>query len=100
MIAEPVSCAVRSRYKDTGNRSEKAGGGTFSAIEARKDGKANCMTTVTKDSMVLQPIRIGDIGSNAQGHRVYSVRGKFQQAAEVRAVLPDFIRLICLTEII
>ncbi len=76
MIAEPVSCAVRSRYKDTGNRSEKVGGGTFSAIEARKDGKANCMTTVTKDSMVLQPIRIGDIGSNSQGHRVYSVRGK------------------------
>lgn len=76
MIAEPVSCAVRSRYKDTGNRSEKVGGGTFSAIEARKDGKANCMTTVTKDSMVLQPIRIGDIGSSSQGHRVYSVRGK------------------------
>ena len=76
MIAEPVSCAVRSRYKDTGNRSEKAGGGTFSAIEARKDGKANCMTTVTKDSMVLHPIRIGDIGSSSQGHRVYSVRGK------------------------
>lgn len=25
---------------------------------------------------------------------------QFQQAAEVRAVLPDFIRLICLTEII
>ena len=50
MIAEPVSCAVRSRYKDTRNRSEKAGGGTFSAIEARKDGKANCMTTVIKDS--------------------------------------------------
>lgn len=34
------------------------------------------MTTVTKDSMVIQPVRIGDIGSNAQGQRVYSVRGK------------------------
>ena len=34
------------------------------------------MTTVTKDSMVLHPLRIGDIGSNSQGHRVYSVQGK------------------------
>lgn len=76
MIAEPVGCAVRSRYNNTGNRNAKVNGGTFSAVEVRKDKKANCMTTVTKDSMVLQPIRIGDIGSNAQGQRVYSVRGK------------------------
>ena len=76
MIAEPIGCAVRSRYKDTGNRNEKSEGGTFSAVEARKDGKSNCMTTVIKDSMIMQPVRIGDIGSNAQGQRVYSVRGK------------------------
>ena len=76
MVAEPIGCAVRSRYNNSGKRSEKCEGGTFPAVEARKDGKANCMTTVTKDSMVIQPVRIGDIGSNAQGQRVYSVRGK------------------------
>ena len=26
--------------------------------------------------MILQPVRIGDIGISAQGHRVYSVQGK------------------------
>lgn len=76
MIAESVGCAVRSRYINSGNRSEKCSGGTYSAVEIRKDGKANCITTVTKDSMVMQPVRIGDIGSKSQGHRVYSIYGK------------------------
>lgn len=76
MAAEPVGCAVRSRYIASGNRSKKCSGGTYSAVETRKDGKANCITTVTKDSMVMQPVRIGDIGSKSQGHRVYSVYGK------------------------
>ena len=76
MIAEPVSCAIRSRYINSGNRAVKCDGGTYPSIETRKDGKVNCMTTVTKDSMVLHPLRIGDIGSNSQGHRVYSVQGK------------------------
>ena len=72
----PVGCAVRSRYINSDSRSKKIKGGTYSAIECRRDGKANCITTVTKDSMILQPVRIGDIGSSAQGHRVYSVKGK------------------------
>lgn len=76
MIAEPIGCAIRSRYSKSGNRNTKCVGGTYPAVEIRKDGKANCMTTVTKDSMVMHPIRIGDIGSKAQGQRVYSVKGK------------------------
>ena len=71
-----IGCAIRSRYRESGCRSTKKSGGTFAAVEIRKDCKANCITTVTKDSMVMQPIRIGNIGSNAQAHRVYSVHGK------------------------
>ena len=66
---EPVGCAVRSRYKKGQNKA-------CSVIEIRKDGKANCMTTVTKDSMIMQPIKIGDIGGSSQGQRVYSITGK------------------------
>lgn len=76
MTAGAVGCAIRSRYVNSRNRSKKINGGAYSAVEIRKDGKANCMTTVVKDSMVMQPIRIGNIGSNSQGHRVYSIHGK------------------------
>jgi DNA (cytosine-5)-methyltransferase 3A len=77
MIAEPVGVAQRGRYISSGNRSKKAEGGTYQAIEPRKDGKANCLTAVQKDSMVAMPIRLGHIGkSEGQANRVYSVRGK------------------------
>ena len=56
MIAEPVGVAQRGRYIQSGKRSEKCAGGTEQFIEARKDGKSNCLTTVQKDSMVAEPI--------------------------------------------
>ena len=40
------------------------------------EGKPNLLTTVQPDSMVAEPIRVGDIGSTAQAHRVYSCNGK------------------------
>ena len=72
MIAEPVSCAIRSRYINSGNRAVKCDGGTYPSIETRKDGKVNCMTTVTKDSMVpvsythldVYKRQVGDINAN------------------------------------
>lgn len=76
MIAEPVGVAQRGRYIQSGKRSEKCAGGTEQFIEARKDGKSNCLTTVQKDSMIAEPIRIGKIGNGGQGQRIYSVRGK------------------------
>lgn len=76
MIAEPVGVAQRGRYVQSGNRTAKCEGGTEQFIEARKDGKSNCLTTVQKDSMVAQPIRIGQYGGGGQGQRIYSVRGK------------------------
>lgn len=45
-------------------------------FESANEPKANALTTVPTDSMVAEPIRIGDIGSNAQAHRVYSCDGK------------------------
>ena len=76
MIAEPVGVAQRGRYVKSGNRTAKCEGGTEQFIEARKDGKSNCLTTVQKDSMVAQPIRLGEYGKGGQGQRIYSVRGK------------------------
>ena len=76
MIAEPVGVAQRGRYVQSGNRTTKCEGGTEQFIEARKDGKSNCLTTVQKDSMVAQPIRLGEYGKGGQGQRIYSVRGK------------------------
>ena len=61
---------------ESGNRTAKCEGGTEQFIEARKDGKSNCLTTVQKDSMVAQPIRLGEYGKGGQGQRIYSVRGK------------------------
>ena len=45
-------------------------------FESTNEPKANALTTCQTDSMVGEPIRIGDIGSTAQAHRVYSCDGK------------------------
>lgn len=45
-------------------------------LQPRFDGKTNTLTTVLKDNQIAEPIRIGDIGSDAQAHRVYSCDGK------------------------
>lgn len=68
MVAEPVCVAQRGRYNAEGKIVQK--------YEPRYDGKTNTITTVTKDNMVCEPVRIGDIGSTAQAHRVYSSFGK------------------------
>ena len=70
---EPVAIGYRSRLKD---------GKNVKRYEANPSGKANALTTVITDSMVAEPvnitepIRLGDIDSNAQAHRVYSPYGK------------------------
>lgn len=38
--------------------------------------QGNALTTATKNSYVAEPVRIGDIGTTAQAHRVYSCDGK------------------------
>lgn len=55
-ISEPVGIAQRGRYTESGSRSSKCGGGTEQYLEARTDGKSNCVSTVQKDSMVAEPV--------------------------------------------
>ena len=46
-------------------------------LEVRKDDKSNALTTVTTDSLLCVPDRIGNInGKTSRAYRVYSVKGK------------------------
>lgn len=65
-IAVPVGAAQRGRYIQSGNRSKKVEGGTEQYIELRKDDKSNCLTTVTKDSLVAMPINTADDGNKSR----------------------------------
>lgn len=60
--------ACRGRYKEDGKIGQH--------LEPRTDGKTNTLTTVQKDNLVAQPIRLRDIKTGAQAHRVYSPYGK------------------------
>lgn len=57
-IAEPVGVSQRGRYVESGSRSSKCEGSTEQFVEARTDGKSNCVTTVQKDSMVAVPVNL------------------------------------------
>lgn len=71
MIAEPVGVAQRGRYVQSGSRTEKMGGGTEQFIEARKDGKSNCLTTIQKDSMVAEPIPFNTYNGEGEKSRTF-----------------------------
>ena len=71
MIAEPVGVAQRGRYIQSGKRSAKCIGGTEQFIEARKDGKSNCLTTVQKDSMVAEPIPFNTYNGEGEKSRTF-----------------------------
>ena len=71
MIAEPVGVAQRGRYVQSGKRSAKCIGGTEQFIEARKDGKSNCLTTVQKDSMVAEPIPFNTYNGDGEKSRTF-----------------------------
>lgn len=80
-VAEPVCVAQRGRYTDTGNRSKKTAGKVEQYFEAREDSKTNALTTVQKDNMVAEPVRIGTYPSEAKTkdskqYRIYSIDGK------------------------
>ena len=66
-VAEEVGAGLRTRSDENGR---------FKRLEIRKDGKGNTLTTVSSDSMVCSPVRVGEIGSGGQGSRIYSVHGK------------------------
>lgn len=83
-VAEPIEprcVAQRGRYPEN-PKSRVAGLPTEQMFEARQDGKTNTLTTVQKDNLVAEPVRIGTYPTsdgrllNSQGNRIYSVDGK------------------------
>lgn len=80
-IIEPVCVAQRGRYPEN-SKSRIAGLPTEQMYEAREDYKTNTLTTVQKDNMVAEPIRIGTMPSpdgtmkGGQAMRIYSQEGK------------------------
>ena len=78
-VAEPIdACCVAQRGRYIGEGEKVA-----QHFEARTDGKTNTLTTVEKDNLVAEPIRIGTIENDAknpdhdsQQYRVYSPDGK------------------------
>jgi len=89
MVAEPVCMRyertehAKQIRKDYENGTVDVGMSELRYLQPREDGKSNTLTTVLKDNPICEPIRIGDIGSTAQGYRVYSADGKaITQTAE------------------
>lgn len=69
MVAEPIQAALRTREDETGR---------YKRLEVHNDGKANSLTTVFSDSMILSPIRLGKLAGlgSGQANRIYSIQGK------------------------
>lgn len=84
MVAEPIEprCVAQSGRYPENPKSRVAGLPTEQMFEARQDGKTNTLTTVQKDNLVAEPVRIGTYPTsdgrllNSQGNRIYSVDGK------------------------
>lgn len=78
-VLEPSPFEINYELKTVGIgwRGRKESDGKYhKRYESTNESKANALTTVRTDSMVAEPIQIGDIGSSAQAHRVYSCDGK------------------------
>lgn len=78
LVAVPVDCRMVGRKTDeNGVRHDDWDIPTQQRIEINENPqKANCISTVSKDSMIAQPVRIGQFGKGGQANRIYSVRGK------------------------
>ncbi|WP_024831629.1 DNA cytosine methyltransferase [Ruminiclostridium josui] len=79
MIAEPVAGRiVGRRINEQGHRDDyNENIEHIQRYEVNENPqKTNAVTTVTKDNMIAEPIRIGTIGSEAQSNRIYSPNGK------------------------
>lgn len=81
VCAEAVCVAQRGRYApDSGN---KAGTPTTQHYEVQQSGKTNTITSVQKDNLIAEPVRIGTmpresdgIQTQGQAFRIYSPDGK------------------------
>ena len=80
MVAMPVGCRIVGRKTDeNGVRHDDWDIPTQQRVEINENPqKANCVSTVSKDSMIAEPVRIGELDGlgKGQANRIYSVRGK------------------------
>lgn len=64
-----IPAALRTRKDNTGK---------YKRLETKRDNKANSLTSVQTDSMICEPIRLGELDGlgKGQANRIYSVCGK------------------------
>ena len=76
MIAEPICIASRGRNTVNGKRVDIKSAKTEQRLEPNYNFKTNCLTTVPKDNLILEPVRLGHFNKGGQADRIYSVVGK------------------------
>lgn len=76
LIAEPICVASRGRNIINGKRQDIKGAKTEQRLEPNFTFKTNCLTTVSKDNLILEPVRLGHFNKGGQADRIYSVLGK------------------------
>jgi len=76
MIFEPLCISSRGRHLVDGKRINIKGAKCQQQLELNITGKTNTLTTVQKDNMVLEPLRIWQYNKGGQGDRIYSYDGK------------------------
>ena len=79
MVAEPVGGRmIGRRINDRGVRADyDPSVECVQRYEVNENPqKTNCLTTVTKDNMVAEPVRVGQFNKGGQGDRIYSPQGK------------------------
>ncbi len=76
MVAEPICVASGGRNIVDGKRQDVLGAKTEQRLEPNLNGKTNTLTTVAKDNLVLETVRLGHYNKGGQGDRIYSVEGK------------------------
>lgn len=75
-IFEPLCISSRGRHLVNGKRIDIKGAKCQQQLELNITGKTNTLTTVQKDNMVLEPLRIWQYNKGGQGDRVYSTDSK------------------------
>ena len=65
--ADSIGATLRTRDDENGK---------FKRLEVNGLEKSNALTSVQTDSMICEPVRIGQIGKGGQGNRIYSACGK------------------------
>jgi DNA (cytosine-5)-methyltransferase 3A len=102
MAAEPVCVRQIGRNPDHPT-SRKVGLPTEQTIEAREDGKSGTLTTVQKDNMVAEPVRIGTAVPTGAAWRGHAANGnpssyEIRSDQKANAVIVGHQSRLCIVE--